>query len=110
MASVFQVVYGVIGGGRLIKFIPYPVVSGYLSGVGILIALGQLPKLFGLPKGIPVLTGIISPELWKWEGLVVGLSTIMLTVAAPRITRKINWVTVSTITMKTPKPRAVPYG
>ena len=89
LASVLQVVYGAIGGGRLIKFIPYPVVSGYLSGVGILIALGQLPKLFGLPRGIPVVRGIISPELWKWEGLMVGVATIVLMVTAPRITRKV---------------------
>lgn len=88
LASVLQVVYGALGGGKLIKFIPYPVVSGYLSGVGILIALGQLPKLFGLPRGMSVLQGIMSPEIWKWEGLVVGLATVVLTVTAPRITRK----------------------
>src|SRR5262249_33750267 len=37
LAAVLQVGYGLIGGGRLIKFIPYPVVSGYLSGVGVII-------------------------------------------------------------------------
>ena len=41
LAAGLQACYGVIGGGRLIKFIPYPVVSGYLSGVGVLIALGR---------------------------------------------------------------------
>lgn len=88
LAAGLQVFYGIIGGGRLIKFIPYPVVSGYLSGVGVLIALGQLPKLFGLPKGIPLLQGLASPELWKWEGLAVGVVTIVLMEMAPRITRK----------------------
>jgi SulP family sulfate permease len=85
----FQVFYGAIGGGRLIKFVPYPVVSGYLSGVGIIIALGQLPKLFGLPKGTPLIQGLISPELWKWQGLVIGLVTIAVMVTTPRITRKV---------------------
>jgi sulfate permease, SulP family len=85
----FQVFYGAIGGGRLIKFIPYPVVSGYLSGVGVIIALGQLPKLFGLPKGTPMIQGLISPELWKWQGLVIGLVTIAVMVTTPRITRKV---------------------
>ena len=41
---------GLVRAGRLIKFIPYQVVSGYLSGVAVIIALGQLPKLLGLPK------------------------------------------------------------
>ena len=88
LAAGFQVCYGVIGGGRLIKFIPYPVVSGYLSGVGLLIALGQLPKLFGFPKGTSLALGLISPALWKWEGLAVGIVTIILMGIAPRLTRK----------------------
>ncbi len=88
LAAGLQIVYGLLGGGRLIKFIPYPVVSGYLSGVGLLIALGQLPKLLGLPQGIPLLRGLSSPALWKWEGLAVGIVTIVLTGLAPRLTKK----------------------
>ena len=84
-----QILYGTIGGGRLIKFIPYPVVSGYLSGVGLLIALGQLPKLFGIPKGTALFRGLASPAVWKWEGLVVGITTIVLMTVASRITKKI---------------------
>ncbi len=73
----------------MIKFVPYPVVSGYLSGVGVIIALGQLPKLFGLPTGTPLIQGLISPELWKWQGLVIGLVTIAVMITTPRITRKV---------------------
>lgn len=89
LSAGFQILYGAIGGGRLIKFVPYPVVSGYLSGVGVLIALGQLPKLFGLPKGTPLLQGLISPELWRWQGLVTGLVTMAVMVTIPHITRKV---------------------
>lgn len=88
-SAVLQVFYGIIGGGRLIKFVPYTVVSGYLSGVGVIIALGQIPKLFGLPKGTSLISGLISPELWRWQGLVVGLITIGVMVATPKITRKV---------------------
>jgi sulfate permease, SulP family len=88
-AAGLQMLFGFLGAGRLIKFIPYPVVSGYLSGVGILIALGQLPKLFGLSKGTPLAVGLISPGLWKWQGLAVGIITICLVGTAPRITRRI---------------------
>jgi sulfate permease, SulP family len=88
ISAGLQVFYGAIGGGKLIKFIPFPVVSGYLSGVGVLIALGQLPKLFGLPKGTPLFHGLASPDLWKWQGLAVGIVTIILMEAAPRITKK----------------------
>ena len=87
-AAGLQVLYGLIGGGRLIKFIPYPVVSGYLTGVGLLIALSQLPKLFGWPKGLSLIQGLSSPGHWKWQGLAVGMVTIVLTGMAPRITKK----------------------
>lgn len=84
-----QILYGTLGGGRLIKFIPFPVVSGYLSGVAVLIALGQLPKLFGFAKDISLWDGLTSPSLWQWQGLFVGLVTILMMVLAPRITGKI---------------------
>jgi len=89
LAGLLQIFYGVVGGGSLIKFIPYPVVSGYLSGVGVLIALSQLPKLFGLPKGTGLLHGLLTPELWKWQGVAVGVVTIVVMAGAPRFTRKV---------------------
>ncbi len=88
-SALLQVFYGIIGGGRLIKFVPYTVVSGYMSGVGVIIALGQIPKLFGLDKGTPLIKGLASPELWRWQGLVVGLITIAVMIAIPKITRKV---------------------
>lgn len=89
LSALLQILFGALGGGRLIKFIPYPVVSGYLSGVGLLIALGQMPKLFGIPKGTALAQGLLSPGLWKWEGLVVGVVTILLMELGPRLTRKV---------------------
>ena len=89
LSALFQVLYGTLGGGKLIKYIPYQVVTGYLSSVGLIIALGQIPKLFGLPKGTPLFSGLASPELWKWPGLVVGLFTIVSTILAPKITKRI---------------------
>ncbi|TAL12596.1 MAG: cyclic nucleotide-binding domain-containing protein, partial [Nitrospirae bacterium] len=84
-----QFLFGAIGGGRLIKYIPYPVVAGYLSGVGVLIFLSQVPKLFGLPKGTALLTGIASPTLWKVPSVVVGIATMLVMVLASRITRAV---------------------
>jgi SulP family sulfate permease len=89
LAALLQILYGAVGGGSLIKFIPYPVVSGYLSGVGVLIALSQLPKLFGFPKGTGLLEGLLSPDLWKWQGVAVGIITIVVMASAPRFTKKI---------------------
>ena len=88
-AAVMQIFFGSIGGGSLIKFIPYQVVSGYLSGVGVLIALSQLPKLFGLAKGVSLWTGLLEPAQWQWQGLTVGLVTMIAMLLAPRFTKKL---------------------
>ena len=89
LSSLFQILYGLVRAGRLIKFIPYQVVSGYLSGVAVIIALGQLPKLLGLPKTVSLGHGLLSPALWNWNGVTVGLVTIVVMVLAPRLTQKV---------------------
>jgi SulP family sulfate permease len=89
LSSLFQMLFGLVRAGRLIKFIPYQVVSGYLSGVAVIIALGQMPKLLGLPKTVSLGQGLLTPALWNWTGVEVGLVTIVAMVAAPRITQKV---------------------
>lgn len=84
-----QSVYGLRGAGRLIKYIPYPVVSGYLSGVGVLIIINQLPKLLGHPAGTKLGAAIMDTSHWRWEGIVVGVVTIFGVVFGPRLTRKV---------------------
>jgi sulfate permease, SulP family len=51
IAGLFQITFGVIGLGKLIKYMPFPVVSGYLSGVGLYIIASQAPIFLGLPQG-----------------------------------------------------------
>jgi SulP family sulfate permease len=89
LSALLQILYGVLRAGRLIKFIPYQVVSGYLSGVAVIIVLGQLPKLLGLPKTVSLDQGLLSPALWNWSGIIVGMVTIMTMLVAPRLTQKV---------------------
>jgi SulP family sulfate permease len=89
LSALLQIGYGLARAGRLIKFIPYQVVSGYLSGVAVIIALGQLPKLLGLPKTVSLGSGLLSPGLWNWHGITVGVVTIAVVVVAPRLTQKV---------------------
>ena len=88
-AGLLQMSYGLIRGGQLIKYIPYPVVSGYMSGVGLIIAIGQLPKLLGVPKDTHFFAGLISFGLWRWPGIVVGIVTIIVMVYSPKVTTKV---------------------
>lgn len=89
LSALLQIAYGLLRGGSLIKFIPYPVVTGYLSGVGLIIALAQLPKVLGLPSGTHLWQALIDTGHWRMESIVVGAATIIMMVVAPRITQRI---------------------
>ena len=47
LAGLFQVLMGMLKIGSLIKFIPYPVISGFMSGIGVIIILLQLFPAIG---------------------------------------------------------------
>lgn len=87
--GLLQVAFGAVGLGRLIKYMPYPVVSGYLSGVGLLIILQQVPRLLGAPKGMHLTEALASPGGWHPPGIAVGLVTILTVVLAPRVTKAV---------------------
>ncbi len=89
IVGAVQILLGKIKGGAFIKYIPYPVVAGYLSGVGLLIFIGQVPKLLGLPKDVKLLAGLGSPGDWKWESIAVGLVTITVMFLAPKIIKAV---------------------
>jgi SulP family sulfate permease len=87
LTGVIQIVLGTAGIGSFIKYIPYPVVSGYLSGVGLIILGGQIPKFLGAPAGTTWWQALLSPALWKWQGLAVGAATVLVMVLAPKVTK-----------------------
>ncbi len=47
LAGVFQVLLGIIGVGKYIKYIPYPVISGFMNGIAVIILMGQIFPLLG---------------------------------------------------------------
>ena len=89
LAGLIQMLIGFLGIGRLIKYIPYPVVSGFLSGVGLIIISGQLPKFAGAPAGVSWLEALITPHHWDWRGLTIGGVTVVAMLAAPRLTKRL---------------------
>lgn len=89
LAASLQLGLGLARAGTIIKYIPFPVVTGYLSGVGVVILLKQLPSVLGLAKGTPLLTGLSSPSLWRWPSLVVAAITIVVMALAPKVTKAV---------------------
>lgn len=87
LTGIIQILFGRARIGSFIKFIPYPVVSGYLSGVGIIIIGSQLPKILGAPEATGWWQAITSTGLWQWQAFSVGAVTMLVMVFAPRVTR-----------------------
>jgi SulP family sulfate permease len=86
-AGLIQIAFGLVGIGRLIRFIPYPVVSGYLSGVGLIIIFGQIPKFLGVPADVRLLDAVGNPSGWAWQSILVGAVVITTMIFIPRIIR-----------------------
>jgi sulfate permease, SulP family len=89
LCGLLQLLFGIVRLGRLIKYLPYPVVSGFSSGVGLLIIVGQIPKFLGVPKGETFWGALSSPSLWNGKSLVVGAVTIAVLMLAPKVTKAV---------------------
>ena len=88
-AGALQLVFGLVGIGRLIRYMPYPVVSGYLTGVGLIIVISQIPKLLGAPSELSWARALVSPAAWQWVAISVGGATLATMLLAPRLTKAV---------------------
>jgi SulP family sulfate permease len=92
LGGLFQILFGAIRLGSLISLVPFTVISGFMSGIGVIIITLQLPPLFGYaaPPGIldamKALPGFIaSPNA---GAMIVGFSTLAVVYLMPsRLTR-----------------------
>lgn len=76
-SGLFQILIGLAGGGRLIKFIPYPVVAGFMTGAAVLMLLSQLAALSGVG-------GDGEWDRWRWIPAVTALSTVAIMYFIPK--------------------------
>ena len=89
IAGLIQIFLGFVGVGRLIKFIPYPVVSGYLSGVGLIIIGSQIPRFAGAAPDAHWWNVIFAPLSWDWRAVAIGSATVLVALFAPKLTQKV---------------------
>lgn len=96
MAGLILIAMGLGRMGRLIQYIPLPVVTGFTAGIAVVIATLQLRDLFGLRVGaLPdhyverVTTLVRAAPTWRPAELAIGLLTLAVLLLWPRISRKI---------------------
>lgn len=71
LAGILLIVAGYAGLGRLIRFIPMPVVTGFTAGIAVIIASSQVGDFLGLDAG-KVPAGFIG----KWAAYIAALNTL----------------------------------
>ncbi len=74
LMGLFQILMGLAGLGRLARFVPQPVLAGFMNGVALLILLSQIPILLGLPA-LTRWTDPVSLSQAQPLALLVGLAT-----------------------------------
>jgi SulP family sulfate permease len=92
MGGLFQILLGTFGLGRYINLVPYPVISGFMSGIGVIIILLQIGPLLGhKATGSPLESLRILPEMIRDINpytLGLGLFTLIIVYMLPvRINR-----------------------
>lgn len=80
MAGVILILMGLSGLGSLVKFIPYPVTSGFTTGIAVAIMLGQAPGFLGLRATTPSPREFVEKISWLGENLATA-NLVALTIA-----------------------------
>ncbi len=89
LGGLFQILMGTIGGGRLIKYIPYPVVAGFMNGIAVIIFLSQVRPFFGVSKSAPLASIVTGQADFGPASIVVGAVTILSMLVSERLIRAI---------------------
>ena len=97
MAGSFQVLMGVARIGRIVKYLPYPVLAGFVNGAAILIFLSALQPLVGVPNGASLAGFARDLAAVKPATLAVGFTTLIVALWLPRFTTRIPSLLVAII-------------
>jgi len=102
--GLFQILFGILKIGKYIRYIPYPVLSGFMSGIGIIIIVQQIYPLFGLKSPVLIVDMITQlPEKissgYSLIALLLGLGTVAIIYLFPLITKKIPSTLVALVVM-----------
>ena len=106
MAGLFLVLFGLLRLGTIIKYIPYPIVVGFTSGIAVTIFTTQITDLFGLtlpsnPSDFIEKWGVYLQNfntIDPWCALI-GVASVVVIAVSPRFSKKIPGSLIAIILM-----------
>ena len=106
LAGIMLVLMGVLKLGTVIKFIPYPIVVGFTSGIALTIFSTQIKDFFGLTtpklpggffeKWVIYFENFLSVNLWA---TVIGVLSVIIIVVTPKIWKKVPGSLIAIVLM-----------
>jgi len=104
LCGLFQILFGVLKIGKYIRYIPYPVLSGFMSGIGAIIILQQIYPLIGHKSPVLVVDMLLNFPETIMQGvsvpaIILGAGTILIIKLFPLITKKVPSTLVALVVM-----------
>ena len=106
MAGIFLIGFGLLRLGTIIKYIPYPIIVGFTSGIAVTIFTTQIKDLMGMQisnvpadfieKWIVYLQNLQSIDLWS---TCIGLTSVVIIAVMPKVSKRIPGSLVAIILM-----------
>lgn len=88
LTGIFQILFGVFKLGKYVRYIPYPVISGFMSGIGLIIIILQLNPFMGVDGDSSVLNTLYNlPHTLasvNTQALIIAISTLLITIFTPK--------------------------
>ena len=104
LAGLVQVGLGMARLGAYIRYVPYPVISGFMTGIGVIIILQQLFPLLGVvppasdPLSIVRQLYLIGGNV-RWPAVVLSVATVATVYVFPRLTKMVPASVVALVTL-----------
>ncbi|MDI3560637.1 SulP family inorganic anion transporter [Bradyrhizobium sp. Arg816] len=94
LTGALQALFGLLRLGSYIRYVPYPVISGFMSGIGVLIFIQQIFPMAGMaaPSSEPakILAKLHTlPAGFAWPAALMAAATLAIIYLLPRVTRAI---------------------
>jgi sulfate permease, SulP family len=94
LTGALQVLMGLLRLGNYIRYVPYPVISGFMSGIGILIVIQQIFPMAGMAAPSSDSATILArlhtlPAGFAWPVALLAAATLAIIYLLPRVTRAV---------------------
>lgn len=107
LAGLFLIILGVCRLGTIIKFIPYPIVVGFTSGIAVTIFTTQIKDLLGLNITEAIPADFVSKWIIyfrhittiDWLTALIGVLSILIIALTPKVSKKVPGSLVAIIVM-----------